>query len=134
MESVAARPILGDKERQDISRTILGILSRHQGAGQAITGRQLSHLLGHRNDRKIRLVIQQLISDGQPIAASVSDPVGYYVIANREEAEAYVAVLRSRATKTFERLRDFQRAVEDRFGVPYQPLLIDLDADGRRAR
>jgi hypothetical protein len=86
--------------------------------------------LGYKDDRKVRMVIQQLIADGHPIAASTtSKTVGYYLVETRQEAEAYAASLRSRAVKTFERLRDFERAVEKTYGVPYQPLLLNLDKE-----
>ncbi len=121
------RPVLTAEESQCLSARVLAILKQHRGAQSAVTGGDLARALGHHNDRQIRLVIQQLIADGHPIAASVCDPAGYYVIATREEAEAYMAVLRSRATRTFKRMADLGRAVERVFGVPYQPLLLPLD-------
>lgn len=114
-------------EEKDLPDRIMAILSEHRGSGNAITGLRIAKRLGYRNDRKVRLVIQQLIAEGKPIAASVSEPVGYYLVQTRDEAEAYAAVLRSRATKTFERMRDFQRAIEVEFGVPYQPFLLPVD-------
>lgn len=114
-------------EEHDLPARIMEILGEHKGAGSAVTGLRIAKRLGYQNDRKIRVVIQQLIGEGKPIAASVSEPVGYYLVQTREEAEAYAAVLRSRAVKTFERMRDFQRAIESEFGVPYQPVLLSVD-------
>jgi hypothetical protein len=124
--------MVGEREAADLRRALKAILAEHVGAGRAITGARLARRLGQRNDRKIRMVIQALVEDGEPIAASTSEPAGYYVLATRDEAEAYVATLRSRAQWTFKRLRDFQRAVEARFGVPYQPLLLDLDGGSEK--
>jgi len=116
-------------EERDLPTEIMAILERHKGIGNAITGIQIARRFGYCNDHKVRLAIQQLIADGKPIAASVSEPVGYYLVQTRAEAEAYEAVLHSRAIKTFERLRDFRRAIEETFGVPYQPVLISVDKE-----
>jgi len=116
--------ILTKVEERDLPASIMEILGEHKGSCNAITGIRIARRLGYRNDRKVRVVIQRLIAEGKPIAASVSEPVGYYLVQTREEAEAYAAVLRSRATRTFERLHDFQRAIEQEFGVAYQPFLI----------
>jgi hypothetical protein len=123
---IAEQPILTEIEAKEIPERLIDILTRHKGVRNAITGAKLSRMFGHRNDRKIRMVIQQLIADGKPIAASVSDPVGYYLVETPQEAEAYEAVLRSRAVKTFERLHDFQRAAKNEFGIPFQPALLTL--------
>jgi hypothetical protein len=127
METKAAYTLTPVEER-DLPAQIMAILGEHKGSANAITGLRIAKQFGYRNDRKVRLVIQQLIADGHPIAASVSEPVGYYLVHTRDEAEAYAAVLRSRAVKTFERLRDFQRATKSVFGVPYQPILLQIDA------
>jgi hypothetical protein len=126
METKAAYTLTQVEER-DLPARIMEMLSEHKGIGNAITGLRIARRFGYRNDRKVRMVIQQLIAEGKPIAASVSEPVGYYLVQTRDEAEAYEAVLRSRATKTFERLRDFQRAINNEFGVPLQPFLIPVD-------
>lgn len=118
---------LTDKEAAAIRDQVMVILRAHRGSGYPITGLRIARKIGHRSDRKVRIVIQQLIADGEPIAASVSEPVGYYLIETSDEAEAYAAVLRSRAVKTFERLRDFQRAAKSKFGVPFQPVLLTTE-------
>lgn len=123
---IDGKPIMTAEESRSIAERVLAILEQHKGAMNAVTGRDMAHSLGHRNDRKIRMVIASLIEDGHPIAASVSDPMGYYVIATRAEAEAYMAVLRSRARRTFKRMADVGHAVERVFGVPYQPPLLPV--------
>ena len=57
------------------------ILERHEGRLQAITSRELSQITGE-PDRKVRLVIRELISEGiipmpteQPIGVSFPDKV-----------------------------------------------------------
>jgi len=113
-------------EESELPQRVMEILRRCSRERQAITGARIARQLGYRNDRKVRVTIRQLIADGQPIVASVSKPFGYRLIASREEAEAYLKTLRSRAVKTFERLRDVQRAAERNFGVPFQPMLLSV--------
>lgn len=108
----------------DLPARVLEILQLCKGARNAITAITIARRLGYLNDRKVRIAIQQLVHDGYPIAASVSDPLGYYIVETREEAEAYSLVLRSRATQTFNRMHDFQRAIQNKFGVPFQPVLF----------
>jgi len=113
-------------EESELPVRVMEILRRCSRDRRAITGARIARQLGYRNDRKVRVTIRQLIADGQPIVASVSSPFGYRLIASRDEAEAYLKTLRSRAVKTFERLRDVQRAAEKNFGVPHQPLLLSV--------
>jgi hypothetical protein len=122
-----ARYTLTHIEDHNLPAGILEILENHRGIGNSITGAHIAQRFGYSSDRKIRVAIQQLVADGKPIAASVSDPVGYYLVETREEAEAYAAVLRSRAIKILKRLHNFQRAIQNEFGVPYQPVLLPVD-------
>ena len=41
------------------------------GRRSAITGKRIAHTLGQSDDRKIRLMIRELIAEGVPIASSV---------------------------------------------------------------
>lgn len=118
---------LDRQEASELPARVMGILDHHRGSGNAITGLCIARMLGYKNDRLIRVVISQLIAEGKPIAASVSEPLGYYLVETEQEAEVYERVLRSRALRTFERLRDFQRAITQVFGIPYQPVLFSLD-------
>lgn len=124
--TISGKPLMTVEESRSIAERVLAILEQHRGADKAVTGRDLARALRQRNDRKIRMIIAGLIADGHPIAASVSDPAGYYLIATREEAEAYMAVLRSRARQTFKRMADVGHAVERVFGVPFQPPLLPI--------
>lgn len=118
------KPILTVDEAIAMPVRVLALLEHHRGAANPITGAEIAKALGQADDRKVRMVIQQLIADGHTIAASVGKLPGYYLIGTREEAESYMRVLKSRAVKTFERMRDIGRAVEREFGVPYQPALF----------
>jgi hypothetical protein len=84
--------------------------------------------LGHRNDRAVRVAIQALIEKGHTIAASVHQPMGFYLLETPEEAAIYKATLRSRALKTLKRLSDFRRARMQRFGPAEQLALFTLEA------
>lgn len=117
---------LSKTEETDLPAKVAAILECHTSRNP-ITGKRIAKLLNYRDDRKVRVIIQRLISQGKPIAASVRAPMGYYLITSPQEAEEYVATLRSRASKTFHRLHDVQQAVKKAFGVPYQPLLIPID-------
>ena len=80
------------------------ILSRHEGRSQAITSRELSHMLGE-DDRAIRLAIEDLIDDGLPIVSATEPPAGYFVPLTLDEAREYTQSLRSRAVQIFLRRR-----------------------------
>ena len=130
---------LSEVEQAELPDRVLAILGEHRGARNAITGRRIAQRLGYKDDRKARIVIQQLIANGHTIAASVGSkdranpkhksPLGYYMVETRAEADAYEAVLRSRAMKTLARLRDFRIAMGRVFGTPMQPLLFELDEE-----
>ena len=63
------------------------------GRANAITGSSLARRFGEPDDRKIRAVIRELIHEGHPIASSVSEPMGYYLVANGDEAFEYIRTL-----------------------------------------
>jgi len=67
---------------------------------QAITARELSYLTNH-PDRKIRLVIEELIEDGLPVVSATESPAGYFIPISLEEARQYTQSLRSRAVEIF---------------------------------
>jgi len=80
------------------------------GRENAVTGKELARTLGYPNDRVIRQAIRELIKDSVPIAASTTDPFGYFIIKSPEEATKYLAVLRGRLVEDAYRRRDFQQA------------------------
>lgn len=89
-----------------------GILQRHEGRDRAITGRELASIVGHKDDRQVRLIIRELITDGLPIASSTEAPAGYFIVATRQEAEQYAASIRNRLIEDAIRRRDFRRAAD----------------------
>jgi len=70
------------------------------GRINAITGNELARSLHEPDDRRIRVVIRDLIREGVPVASSVVPPYGYYICANVDEAAAYIRVLKSASGKT----------------------------------
>ena len=89
---------------------VLRILNGHVGRGSAIKASELAYAFGLSDDRHVRQLIRELIKDGYPIAASVSEPMGYYIVATRAEADEYMAGLRSRLIEDALRRRDFKKA------------------------
>jgi len=96
----------------DLKRHLKGILERHESRARAITGRELAAIVGHHDDRKVRMVIRDIIADGLPVASSTEAPAGYFVVATRQEAEEYAFSLRSRLIEDAKRRRDFRRAAD----------------------
>ena len=105
---------------------VLALLSEHRRQ-PALTGMEIARTFGFTSDRIVRVAIRELIAQGHPIAASVSEPMGYRLITDAHEAEIYERVLRSRALKTLERLRDFRRATAQEFGAARQLPLFSLE-------
>ena len=94
------------------------------GRANAITEKDIAHALGQSDDRKIHLVIRELISEGVPIASSVSEPMGYYIVANEHEAADYIRILKERIREDMARLRDFGAACHE-FSIPEQRSLFE---------
>ena len=124
MEARTKPFILTAWERQHLPAAVLKVLKQHVGRRNAIIGRDLAAALGHRDDRKIRLAIRELIREGHPISSSVSEPMGFYMCASEHEAATYIATLRARAEEDLTRLRDFEEAAATRFSIPRQPSLL----------
>lgn len=91
------KSISGHKER--IRRLI------NRGRSKAITSRQLSDITGL-PDRKIRLIIRELIADGLPVLSATETPAGYYLPETRQEIRQYAQALRSRLIEDARRRRD----------------------------
>ncbi len=88
--------------KQDVLRQL------HLGRVFAIKGKLIAERLGFKNDRAVRIAIRELINDGVPIASSVIEPQGYYIVENYQEALEYMAVLRGRLIEDALRRRDFK--------------------------
>jgi hypothetical protein len=57
-----------------LKERLLNILQQHQGRDNPITGKELARLLNQNDDRKIRLLIRELIAEGVPIASATEAP------------------------------------------------------------
>lgn len=108
----------------DLKLRLKGVLLRHEGKNRAITGRELATIVGHRDDRQVRLAIRELITDGLPVASSTESPAGYFIVATRQEAENYAASIRSRLIEDALRRRDFRRAADMHLTPAKQGILI----------
>ncbi len=94
-----------------------------EGKVNAIRGKDLAFKLGYPDDRKIRLAIRDLIHEGLAVASSVSEPMGFYIVANPIEAYEYIHVLNNRIREDKARLSDFEKAVAD-MQLPVQESMI----------
>lgn len=112
--------VLTAQDRIRLRKRVLDALGR--GRRNAITGSELARILGERDDRKIRVLIRELIAEGVPIASSVSEPMGFYIVANEYEAADYIRVLNERIKEDTTRLRDFEKAVSN-LNIPEQSSL-----------
>ena len=109
--------VLTTQDRLKLRRAVLQRLRR--GRRSAVRGKEMARELRLPDDRKIRLVIRELISEGVPIASAVSEPMGFYIVINEHEAADYIRVLKERIREDTARLRDFEKAVAH-FNVPEQ--------------
>lgn len=69
-------------------------------------------MLGYNNDRQVRLIIRDLITDGLPIASSTESPPGYFLITTYDEARQYAESMKGRLIEDAVRRRDFRRAAD----------------------
>ena len=96
----------------ELRMRVKGVLMRHEGECRAIPGRELAAMFNLKDDRQVRLVIRELITDGLPVAANTESPAGYFIVATRQEAKRYAGSIRSRVIKDAIRRRDFRRAAD----------------------
>ena len=94
--------------KDDLKRGVVSKL--RYGRDCAITGRELAFAHSEPNDRRIRLIICELIRKGWPIASSNRPPLGFYLVQNEVEANEYIETIRNRIKGDATRLRDFRRA------------------------
>ncbi len=112
------------RDRAESKAQLKVILMAHEGEARAITGRQLAGGLGQKDDRRVRLIIRELIAEGLPIAANTQTPPGYFVVTTRQEAEQYASSIRRRLIKDALRRRDFRRAADQHLTPAKQGKLI----------
>ena len=101
---------------------LLEILKEHQGRNNPITGKELARLFNQNDDRKIRLLIEELIDDGYPIVGATQSPCGYFIAVNIQEVKECTESLKSRAVQIFTRrqklLRNMLKFQKEKQGVP----------------
>ena len=114
--------ILTEQERPVLRKKVLSALK--PGKRTAITGKELARLCNRADDRLIRVTIEELIQEGVPVAASVSEPYGFYIVSNSVEAAEYIRVLQGRKREIELRLEHFERACQTMEGIPRQPSLV----------
>jgi hypothetical protein len=95
-------------ESSELPGRILAILLECRTNKRRITGAQLARRLGYRNDRKIRVVIGQLVLKGHLILSSVRVPYGYYLAESKSEIETYIATEFSRLREQHARIKAIQ--------------------------
>lgn len=109
--------LLTSNDRVRFKKTILESL--RFGKRSAIKGSELARVLGERDDRRVRVAIRELIAEGKPIASSVTEPMGYFIVSNEFEAVDYIRVLNERIKEDTSRLEDFKKAVCN-YAIPEQ--------------
>ena len=80
------------------------------GKEKARTGKELARILGFKNDRAVRLVIRDMITEGIPVASTTISPGGYFIANSIDEATDYMKDLRGRLVNDAYRRRDFKLA------------------------
>ena len=95
----------------DVKSQLKAILERHEGRSQAIPSRELTAITGA-EDRKVRLIIRELIKEGLPVASSTETPAGYFLCSSWEEARSYANSIKNRLIEDALRRRDFRRSAD----------------------
>ena len=116
------------KEKQhqssELEKDIIQLLHAfHNGRARAVTSKNLANRFGISNPLHIRLAIAQARIKGCPIASTNSNPKGYYIPANREEAIECLRHLKSRVKK----ICIAAAGVEKGLGVMYDLEQLKLD-------
>jgi len=109
---------------RDLKLEVKRILERHEGRDRTITGKELARLLGCRDDRGIRHIIRELITDGLPVASTTGHPAGYFLPVSYQEAREYTDSLKDRLIEDARRRRDFRRAADAYLSLMRQGRLI----------
>ena len=82
------------------------------GRKNAIRARDLARILGM-PERNVRAVIHELRCLGAPVGSAVEPPTGFYIPADREEADVCSRHLWARVAEIARVARAFDRAAED---------------------
>ena len=112
-----------------LEKLILRILKRHRGRNNSVTCRRLEKNTGY-SSRNIRKTIANLVIQHHIlIASSVHYPYGFYLIADKQEAETCLRQYYSRVKEVVKRARILNEAVKEKFGISYQE---EFDFVGKR--
>ena len=79
----------------DVKPRLKFILEHHQGRSSAITRRELRRILDYHDDRKMRLIKDELVKEGLPVLSFTNPPAGYCLPTNWKELSDGLEVLRS---------------------------------------
>ena len=116
--------ILTAQQRKGLKGKVLNhLVTYRRGRKSAIRGKDLAWQWGYGDDRVVRLIIRELIAEGYPIAAAVSEPMGFFLAINEHEALDYARVLKERIKEDQARLDDFLKACHE-FTLPEQITLM----------
>jgi hypothetical protein len=86
-------------------RAVAGILWTHQGRGNPVSIARLKMATGW-SEREIKGIVEQLVvTHRMKIGGKRSEPVGYFVVADREDLEAAVRPYRDQIIAMWRRLR-----------------------------
>jgi len=91
---------------KEIKTYLKGILEHHKGRGMAISARELADVLaikGSDADRRIRLMILELIWEGLPVLATPQEPAGFFLADTWEEYHEYDRQMKSRIAESAKR-------------------------------
>jgi len=97
------------QQRVSLKRELTEVIKRHQGRDRAITGMELAKRLNQRDDRRIRILIRELIEEDLPVASCGK---GYFIPNSYQEAREYADSLKGRLIEDALRRRDFRRAAD----------------------
>ncbi len=102
--------ILTEQERPALRKKVLSALK--PGKKTAITGKELARLCNRADDRLIRVVIKELVKEGIPIASSVGEPGGYFIVQTPDEAYEHLRILRGRRDEIDADIKNFEIATK----------------------
>jgi len=117
-------PRIETGKMNELNQPVKEILFAHQGHSHAIKASKIASILGYKDDRLIRLSIRELITEGYPIASSVRQPYGYFIVQDRVEADEYQKTLKNRLIEDALRLRDFKRGAGRILNKATQGILV----------
>ena len=109
---------------KDYTFQIAPLLKR--GAENAIETAELKRMTGIKNDRGIRYAVKHDRCHGALILSNSGKRHGYYLPANREEAEKFVKSMRCRAISEFSNIKAVSEALKrSEYGEFYHQMNLE---------